>query len=399
MVFGWFLWSAVASPGVFDPEMPCTVQRPPQAPVEVYLVTVSPGPQAFSFVGHAGFWIRDPRNGIDHIVEFGAINSRLQEPVSALVLGDLRCWWRVSSIRQNQRDWYDAERRAIAQKLSLPPEAMRALLEIVYDAADHREERSFVFHWRDRSCATELRDVLDQALSGGLKAALDVPAPLTARQEVLRHLQPHLWAWVGWHHQVGAVADLPQTRWQAAFAPVRLAEALDDFEVRWPDGETRPIVEQTCSLSQSGSPWPAAAPPRTGWLAAIGALLGGAIVGAHRAERHRVVGGLAILIGVLGGLLGTANLIFFAISDLEVYGPNRNWLLTSPLTLGLIACGVAWWRGARPQWAAILAAVLAVLAGLSLVLYPVPIYAQQMLGFVGLMLPVLAAFAWAGRRR
>ncbi|MEL6348717.1 MAG: DUF4105 domain-containing protein [Myxococcota bacterium] len=392
------LLAAAAMAAPFSDLDDCPLDEPPRDDIELYVVTVSPGSQPFSFVGHAGLWVRDPARRIDHMLEFGAINSSVQEPLSALLMGTLACSWRVDMMNRQQRIWTKTERQAVAQKLDLPDDALRPFVEEVYAAADSRRETTAIFHWKERSCATEIRDILDRALSGQIEAQLSAVAPLTPRQEILRHLGPHWWAWVGWHHQAGASVDRPQTRYDAAFAPIRLAEGLVDVQVQHPDGP-RSLISETCRLAEGRHRWPAEGPPqRIGWMTLIGVVFGGSVVALGQAGRHRAVAIAAILIGVIGGVLGTANVVLAAVSALDAYGPNRNWFVTSPLTLALIACGVAWWSGRRPRWAAIAAATLAILSLLGVLIAPVPVVVQQNLDFLGLMVPILAALAWVGRR-
>lgn len=366
---------------------------------EVYLVSIGPGHEPFSYIGHAALWVRDPARKIDHVLEFGAINSKIQEPFTSLLMGNLLCWWRVDRVSSQKRAYARADRLAVAQKLQLPPEAEGRFFRAIYEAAQTAQEKSHNFHWRDRNCATELRDILDAATDGALSAALTAPAPLTPRGEVLRHLGRVRWAWLGWHALAGAHADTPVTRWEATFAPIRFAEATQELAVRWPDGQERPLVTETCVLNRGTDRWPGATPPnRVPALWAIGLALGALIANAGRRAGRRPRLLAAILlggIGLFGGVLGTTNAVLWALSDLDAYGPNRNlFTVTTPLSFALLPLAVALARGRSPAWARPVTYLLAALGLLGVLLYPLPFWHQPHLDIVGLFLPSLLAAAW-----
>ena len=367
---------------------------------EVYLVSIGPGHEPFSYIGHAALWMRDPARKIEHILEFGAINSDKQEPFSALLMGDLLCWWRVDRLENQLRAYERADRLAVAQKLDLPPEARSRFFRSIYEAAQTAQQRSSIFHWRDRNCATELRDLLDAASGGALAAQLAAPAPLTPRGEVLRHLGRVRWAWLGWHLLAGSNADRPITRWEATFAPMRFAEAAQEIQLTWPDGSQQPLTKEACVLHRGTDRWPGPRPPQRApelWI--LGSLLGGLIAATGQGPRRRVAGLLLAGMGLLAGLLGTINLTLWALSELDAYGPNRNaFTITTPLSFALLPLGVALARGRSPRWGRVLAATLAVLALLALPLYPVPLWHQAHLDVVGLFLPTFLAAAWLTTR-
>ncbi len=379
----------------------CSPSRLRAGERELFLISTSPAGEPFSYIGHAALWVRDPSVRLDHIFEFGAINSDKQEPLSALLLGNLRCWWLRGGIEQ-RIGWYrKTGRRVIAQPFVLPEPLQDQLFDRIY-AVNGTLDRSYIFDWRTRNCATEIRDIVDEILCGQLKAQLSEPAPLTPRQEVLRYLSAHPWAWLGWHHQAGPDVDTPITRWEAAFIPERLTESLMGASVTLPDGRTGPILGEPCLLNRGSHDWAGPQPPD--WdarLGGIGLLLAAVIGGAGRRERaalRRVAGGVLIGVGLLGGLLGTASMVLWLTSSLTVYGPNENWLVTSPATFLLIPAGRAVIRGVWPGWLRGGMLGLLGLASAGVLLALSPLTDQDSAGFFALMWPLLAAAAWLSRR-
>ena len=387
---------ALALAAADAPPPQCDLSPLPPGAYEAHLVTIAPGGEPFSYIGHAALWMRDPERKIEHFLEFGAIDSRSQEPLSALLLGELRCWWRVERL-ENQLLYFEAaDRRATAWRLNLPPAAEDRFFAAMYGTAKTAGEISAPFHWQRQSCATELRDMLDEATEGALAAQLQpAPAPLTARGEVLRHLGRVGWAWLAWHALAGPDTDRPLSRWEAAFAPVRLSEAAAEITLPWPSGEQRPMLDPPCVLHPGTDRWPPPAPPqRAPLLWGVGLALGGLIGAGPR----RLAGGLLVAYGLLAGLLGVAGVSLWGLSALEAYAGNRTLLVLSPLSLLLVPLGARLVRGRpQPPRARLLAAALAALGLLGLALALVG--PQPNLDLVGIGLPTLLAAAWRLRNK
>lgn len=390
------LWLALA--GAAEPPT-CDLSSPPAQP-ELYVLTASSGAQPFMFVGHASLWLRDPERGLDHVWEFGVINSAVQEPLSSLLLGSLLCSWEVRPAKAERRDYRRQKRTVFADRVDLSPEAMdrvtRALLTI-----QENKDRQELFHWRQNSCSTKVRDVLDAELGGLLRVSLDDPAPMTARDEVLRHVADVRWAWLGLHLLGGAPTDRPLTWWEASFIPDRMREALRLVELAG-DGPVRPLLANAC-VFQSGSFGPPPAErsrhPLVLWGGGLGAglTIGGVSVAARRVWALRVVAGaLVAAVGLLWGTYGTLGLALWAASDLDDFGPNQHLLVANPLAFGFVGLGFAWALGRSPRYGRPLAATMASLGFASVLLALAPTFQQDSVELVGLLVPpVIGAGVWA----
>jgi hypothetical protein len=392
------LWVGLAAPAVAGPPR-CDPDPGRYGVREQYLVTVAPGDAPFSYLGHTGLWIRDKERGIDHVIEFGEVDAR-QDPASALLLGTLRSRWRVRPISEEVRSYVRSGRRATASRIELSPAVEQRLLTGVYGAAETAGEAASPFHWRERSCATAVRGLVDGALGGALAQALSTPAPLSPREEVVRHLARVPWAAVGWTLLAGTPADAPQSRYDAAFTPVRLQEALDEQVLGWPDGSTRPLLAPPCLLNGAVDTAPPPEPPDASLPAGLVGLGLGLGLGLLGWRRPRAAGVVVAAAGVVGGALASVALGLALASELSVLRPNRNWLFLHPLLLALVPMGVAWARGRRPAWGWPVAAGLAGLAIVGLPLALVPAWPQgDHVAFLLVVLPGLLATAWLAARR
>ena len=393
---------AVASP--FDgPPPACDDVYPPTGALEVFVVTMSPGEEPFSLVGHTAAWVR--RGGsFDRVFNFGTFSSLKQDPLSALVLGTLEVSWTARDRDVEIGRYARRHRTVLAQRLQLPADRVT---EVAKGLAEHSEKGRDpeLFHWFENNCSTGVRDLIDGALDGALSEALAGDAPMTPRQEVLRHLSESPPLWFAWDHTAGPWADRPVSRYASAHIPERLSEELSAMSWTWPDGVSRPLSGPVCTLHPDRHGAPPATPPRWEWacwgLGGLGALV---VVGGGTRPSwpgRAVAGVLLAALGIVAGVLGTANMVLAAVSALEGFGPNRNWLVTSPLSFLLVPVG---WRlarrgaaglGALGRWAQLLAA----LAVLGVLVAPLPWLAQDNLAILGLFAPAVLAAGWLARRR
>src|SRR5690606_41866486 len=89
------------------------------------------------------------------------------------------------------------------------------------------------------NCSTRVRDAIDDALDGALATQLQGRSRgNTYRADAVRLASPEWWMWLGFDIGLGPAADRPNSRWQEACVPMRLAEGLRD--ARLPDG--RPLA-------------------------------------------------------------------------------------------------------------------------------------------------------------
>jgi len=194
----------------------------------------------------------------------------------------------------------------------------------------------------------------------------------------------------GFHLGLGGVADRPLSRWDEAFIPMRLREALREAK-----GDAgRPLVASEEQLLPHKLPLPPEEEPRwrvpalfVGLALALGITwLGG--------RRPRLLAGLALPFWTIAGLAGSLMaFIWFGTAHYAGHA-NENLLLLSPLALGLLPGG---WRVMRGrEGGAVFRFLLWTLAGMGAVaafLEFLPFLRQQNLEWVLLLLPLHLALA------
>jgi hypothetical protein len=303
-------------------------------------------------------------------------------------------------------DHYRSHNRSIwAQELALTPAQAGALRDfLVWN--QRPENRYYRYDYYRDNCSTRVRDALDRVLGGVLKATLSPAATGTTYRSHTRRLVGEDLAsapmYTVLEAGLGPAADRPINRWEEAFLPMRLRDAVRAQQVSGPGGVMHPLVAREQTLFEATRPPEHSGPPH--WLLgylALGLALGGALLllghAALRSTAART--GYTLLAGVWGlvtGLSGVALLGLWLLTDHAIAYGNINLFQLSPLALGLppLLPGLLHRRG-RGRGAVRLALVIAALSVLGVLVKPLPWFQQVNLEIVALVLPVHLALAWS----
>jgi hypothetical protein len=309
----------------------------------VYLLTMGQGDEIWARFGHNALVIRRGDDDPGIAWNWGLFDFASPDLLSRFLTGDTRYWMAGQDVPQTLQLYQMLNRSLWLQELALTPEQARAL-----DAAvrvNAREDRKYYRYdyFRD-NCSTRVRDALDAALGGALRAQLAArDAGTTYRRETLRLLAGALPAAAGVDVALGAHADVPLTEWEAAFVPMNLRDALR--RVRVPDGAggTRPLVAEDRPLFVATRPPEAVNPPRLAvGFAAMGLGLALLLVALGRAAAGGGASRLALsAIGAIwslaAGIVGVVLLLAATVTRHAFWGANANLLLFTPLSLALVA--------------------------------------------------------------
>ncbi len=378
------------------PPEACTLAEP-GAPYRIYLLTSTPGDSVFSAFGHSALLISGGPLPAPIVADWGAFNGKDPELLPKFLNGTLEYWMAAEPLSLTLRRHEREERGLVGQELDIGPEDSERLKGYL-EQASKPENRNYTYHWFDKNCSTQLRDLLDTATHGALSAAAPrEPVPgRTIRGEVLRHLAPDRPVWFAWHFMASARAEAEISEWESMFLPVRMMEVVGRARASAPD---RPLVRRVCSFRDSPRGMAAETAPRRDpllWL--LGGLFGGLFgLGARgRWARPLLAGGLALL-GLLAGGLGTAVLALWSVTALEGVGPTLGWAVGSPLTLvvGLGGAALVGLGRRSPALGALLVGLVLIgLIGLLLV----PVVGQDAVGPIGLFLLPTVGLAIGYRR-
>lgn len=377
----------------------------PSGTLQVFLVTLGEGKYYWEKFGHNALWFHDPERGVDVAYNWGTFDFAEPGFLGRVLAGNMRYW--VDTLPSRLLfDYYRYYDRSITvQRLNLAPEQATRALE--FSRWNSRAENKYYqYDYFGDNCSTRVRDVIDLALDGALKRAT-APARTghTYRRESVRLVDDMKLTQFGINAALGQPSDVPLSVWEDMFVPARMRQALAQLTVPGPDGAPIRVVAEERVLYESQShaerpTTPALVPP----YLIVGILIGAAILtAAILGERRR---GWEILFRVEStawaattGVIGLVILLAWLITAHVFWFRNENLLLFNPLALFLVALvplsGRTRWR--RP--AAICAVVLAMLAALALVLKGIPVFRQDNLAMIVLVLPAQFAVAYALWRR
>jgi hypothetical protein len=292
-----------------------------------------------------------------------------------------------------------AGRSITRQRLAFTPEQAAALRDFLLWNLRPENARYDYDYYVD-NCSTRVRDALDRALGGIIKARLTAQAGgMTYRQQTDRLMSAQPWLMLLLDLGLGPRADQPMDGWTESFLPDELKEHLRDIRVPDGHGGTQALVQDETLLSPNRLAAPPAQPPDLR-LPLGGAGLGLAmLLAATRRRVPAIHAALAILWHVVAGLVGLLLLALWTLTSHHVAWANANLLLFSPLAFLLPRAA---WRArhasapSRLANTALILQLVAVLAAVSLHLLPGTV--QQNQPWLLFALPVWLALAWSQRQ-
>ncbi|MEM9304552.1 MAG: DUF4105 domain-containing protein [Pseudomonadota bacterium] len=337
----------------------------------VILVTYGPRGEAVGYFGHSVLWVRSHSRGLNAYFNLAARGT---------VSWDPRTYWK-------DRLTYWAFARPSADDLSGHLALNRSIrfqaLSLTSDQADRLDERlreivapennPFTYDFLTFNCTTRIRDLLDEVFDGKLRPVLEaIPPTETPRRHVLSAVPQAQRTILDF--MLGAPMDRAASRWDEAFLPALLADAIVDVTI---DG--RPLVTADLVVMEGPTdavqePWTGHA-PGSGWAYGGGSLALGiaglALVATRRRWAIRLAGtGVALLwlgLGVAGGAL-----VFNALGGVRVAAENQNLWIASPAYLLLAIAWSIWLIRIRARWlldgCIVLASTLLALAVASMLL-------------------------------
>jgi hypothetical protein len=316
--------------------------------IRAFLVTLSPGEKVWSSFGHSAIWISNGKTGKDLIYNFGTFDGRQPNLLGRYLNGTLEYWLSVNSYKKDFRRYNKTEDRIfVASRLLLPKPKIQELYDEL-TRLKKPENRSYIYHWSENSCATKIRDLLNDLSDNQIFEQNQELTLHTYRSESLRHLSQQPLVWFGWHYIANDMTDQPLNEWDLMYSPVRFRERLKDTDLKFPNGKTVPLVPYECSYD-AGLEWAPEKPPDYSRQLVSAGLLGGliSVIFGYLSKRSRVariVLSLIILaVSVIASLLGTIHAALY-FSALEGLHPNLNQLLASPIHWLLVAASIQTFR-------------------------------------------------------
>lgn len=360
--------------------------------LRVYLVTVGPGELPYERFGHNALLFENPATGVGFAYDWGRFDFNQPNFIGRFVMGDML----YSSGRDPGEEMLGfyvevQKRRVVVQELNLSPaqaSALRAACEEGYKP----ENRQYKYDYFIENCSVKLRDALDSALGGQIRAQLSpIQTSATYRGEAERHLAAHWFIWFGIHAAFGMPGERPISAWEHTFLPEELRRWVAVVEIINQQGEPVPLVLHTVVFNE-GAPGSPPRPPSRWWQTGlIGVFIGAAMLLLLRLRSQRPARSAAAIWFFFAGLVGILLLWGWGFTGHWVGYQNQTILLLSPLGLPLALTTLVRRWDRLTIW---LAAAHLGLCVLGTLLHLLPGIGQENAAIVALALPANAAAAW-----
>jgi hypothetical protein len=345
-------WLAAGPAGARADELSPPPPEPP--PVTVSVMTFGPGDHPFFKFGHDAIWIHDAADGSDRVYNFGTFRFDSPRLILDFLHGRMTYWLSVSGLQVTLASYARENRSIQVQELRLDPAVARAL-KTRLDVNARPENRDYKYDYFLDNCATRVRDQIDWATGGRLRAVGRAPARLSLRDQALRMTASYLPLYLAIDVVLGPAADRPIDRWTEMFIPEELSRALDDVTLPADDGRPpRPLVALRSVPFVAHRADPPRNPP--GWRgpffgvglggASLFSLLGWCAVAPSLRRRARLAARVAFGValagwGLLVGFVGCFLVYVWGWTDHVVAHRNQNLLLCAPWALAFVVLGFA----------------------------------------------------------
>ena len=356
---------------------------------------MGPGDDFVTLFGHDALLVE--RAGLPALVyNFGMYTEQAIAPHH--VLGGTLLYFLYVDYLDRTLWSYRAQRRSVYQQVLALEQPTAERLAMALSQNSRPANTSYHYDFARDNCTTRVRDHLDRALGGALRAQMRGTARLTYREHALRFTANEPGYYFLFDLGLGRSVDRPLAAWDDAYLPDRLQAALRDLRIT--DGAgTHPLLAREVTLFDAGrAPVRERPPVRAPWHALVGFALGALLFVAGRSGKraHRVLFGLAC--ALLGALVGALGLFVLLLLGTDVHpASHQNWnaVVCPAWALSLLPAGLTFAFGRRARFLAVASgfAALLSLGGAVVAL----LQGQDSWRVAALIVPALSG-AWLGAR-
>lgn len=371
--------------------------------LHVYLITFGPGDAVWERFGHNAIAIEDDGLGSSVAYNWGMFSFEQPGFVRRFLQGRMLYWMAGYDTDAFIQQYVEQNRDIYAQELNLTPAQKIALRDFLEWNALPQNRYYRYDYFRD-NCSTRVRDAIDRATGGALRATLmPIETPTTYRSHTARLTYTDPLIYTGLMLAMGPAIDQPLSAWQETFIPMELRKWVRQVKVRAADGSEQPLVvsERTIFAAIDRPPLAASAPSKVLPFTIFGIVIAGVVLLLDRWSRSKrwamiLLASLVTILEFTIGFFGTLIALLWAFTDHVVTYGNENVLQANTLSLLLAVFAGAsildkiWFR----RWAAWFGLFVAGLSVLGVIIQLSPGFGQHNGEIIGLLLPIHGAVAY-----
>jgi hypothetical protein len=367
--------------------------------LEVSLITYGPGDIYWERFGHDAIELRDTASGEEVDFNYGVFNFDEKNFFFNFARGQMHYLIDAETTADEEAFYAQAGRSVTKQKLALTPQQAAALRDFLFWNL-RPENATYNYDYYVDNCTTRVRDALDRALGGVIKARLtQLQGGMTYRQQTVRLMSAQPWLMLILDLGLGPYADHPLDAWHESFLPEELQKNIRNITVADGHGGTQPLVQSETLLSPNRLGTPPATPPDLRIPLGIAGLIIAALIVATWRYARLAYALLSSLFLVLAGLVGLVMLMLWTLTTHHSAWANANLLLFNPLAFLLVRSVWRTRKSIAPSRFATGALMLQLIALLiALLLHLLPGVVQQNQPWILFALPCWLALAWSLRK-
>ncbi len=296
---------------------------------EISLLTCSPGDDLYSLFGHSAMRLKDSKNDIDAVFNYGTFSFN-EDFYFNFVMGKLNYKLGLAPMDRFVSLYESENRDVVEQVLNLDSAQKQGIADFL-NWNYQPENRYYLYDFFYDNCSSVLRDVLDTALQGQVRFAdLTKPSQPTYRNMIDSYLIYHPWGDFGIDLGLGLPCDKTPNYMEYMFLPDELSEACDMATING-----QPLVKKKLTVVESSGltyEWSLSQPIPLFWiLFGITSLL--SAIGLRLQKRFMVID---ILLLFILGLVGALLFFLWFITDHTATANNFNMLWALPTHLLII---------------------------------------------------------------
>jgi hypothetical protein len=365
----------------------------PGSDLEVSLITYGPGAIYWERFGHDAIEIRDSVSGQAASFNYGVFDFDERGFLLNFARGTMHYMIDVAPSEEDQKLYIDDGRSVTRQRLALSA-AQRARLRgfLLWNLLP--ENLHYDYDYLVDNCSTRVRDALDRALDGQLRAQLTQrPASLSYRRQIDRLMSAQPWLMILMDLGLGPFADQALSAWQESFLPMVVQRELRSVRIDDGHGARIPLVSSEESVSPNRLEPPPAVPPDLRLPLAVTGLVTAALLAGARRRAPALAATLASGFLVFAGIAGVFLLALWTLTLHRAAWANTNLLLFNPLAFALLPTVWRSRHGVRPT-RVVRGMLFAQLLAAGILVHVLPPPVQQNQPWLLFALPIWGAIAW-----
>lgn len=369
------------------------------ANLQVSLITYGPGETYWERFGHDAIEVQDTVSGEAVNFNYGLFDFNQKDFFVNFARGRMHYMMGSDPTTLEARDYIASGRSITRQRLALSAGQAADLRDFLLWNV-RPENAGYAYDYYADNCTTRVRDALNMALGGALRAQLSARSgDMTYREQTVRLMSAQPWLMLVLDLGLSAYADQPLNDWQESFLPGELQIALQNAHVPDATGHPHPLVSSEQVLAPNRLDIPPEQPPDLRVpLGLAGLALGALLVLTSFVWRPGYLT-LGLLYLLAAGLVGIILIALWTLTTHHAAWANANLLLFNPLAWLMLPSLWRTRRGLRPSRfidGVIALQLLAILAAALLHLLPGTV--QQNQPWLLFALPVWIALSWTMRR-